>query len=272
MAGAEQHWRMQQEHERQNVNEQAQALHRVRGLRSAKRMVVVGDGIPFTKDTIAASVVANPTGGPCGRKKLRSSYTDSFLTVEESVEAMEGVADHFGCWSPAFLHAFFAMELGDLLGVLPGGCEPPLVAQDDLYRDLSHRDHPKLATGVATSASFAPLEPPKMSGATLRRFAVPMTLLQRVWFPPADWLNLGRVASQQLWRTKLASAEIAKTFPHSGNHRPSWVSGTHPGFRWYSRHAFQVGFRAFVNIIENQYGIERDGKLVAPNQQPFVPF
>lgn len=271
MSDREQHWRMQQEHERQNVNEQAQALHRVRGLRSAKRMIVVGDGIPFTKDTIAASVVANPSEGPRGRKKLRSTYTDGYLTVEETVEAVKGVADHFGCWSPAFLHAFFTLELGDLLGVLPQGCEPQLVAQDDLYEDLSHRDHPKLATEVATSHLDPTLHPEKMSGAK-PRFAPPMTLLQRVWFPPADWLNLCRVANQQLWRTKLASAEIAKAFPHTGTHRPSWVSGTHPGFRWYSRHEFQVGFRAFVNIIENQYGIERDGKLVAPNQKPFVPF
>lgn len=225
MADPGTHWRIRQEHDRQNVSELAQALHRVRGLRSPKRMTVLGDGVPFTKDTIAASVVVNLPGGPIGRPKMKSGYVDGSLTEDEAYVAICQIEEHFGCFSPAFLHAFLATEV-----------------------DSFHA--------------------PNGGGTSL----VHMGLLQRVWYPTAEWKIGYQRALRDLKRVKAASARASREFPLSGRYVPTWEDSTHPGYTWYSRYSMKAGADAFVNIIENQYGINRSGVLVAPNKKPFVPF
>ena len=303
MADAGTHWRIKQEHDRQNISELAQALHRVRGLRSAKRMTVVGDGVPFTKDTIAASVVVNPPGGPAGRPKLKSGYVDGYLTEDEAYVAICQIEEHFGCWSPLFLHAFFASEMGSFLGDSHLSVTSCQGVQANLYRDSLSRDwlrppdkmsHPPdvrvvgphlddieislddLMEEIAgSSAETAATPPPTAAPATLTAvpsIVVPLTLLQRVWFPPAEWKSLYRLANQRLRRTKLASQRASREFTVSGRYVPSWEDSTHPGYMWYSRHSLKSGAAAAVSMIENQYGINKNGVLYAPNQQPFIPF
>jgi hypothetical protein len=97
-------------------------------------------------------------------------------------------------------------------------------------------------------------------------------MLQRVWDPTADWKSLSRLANQRLQRTKLASQRVSREFPFSGRYVPSWEDSTHPGYTWYSRHSAKTGAATFVDIIENQYGINKNGVLIAPNRKAFVPF
>jgi hypothetical protein len=304
MADPDTHWRMRQEHDRQNVSELAQGLHRVRGLRSPKRMTNVGDGVPFTKDLIAASVVVNPPGGPAGRPKLKSGYIDGGLTSDEVYEAILQVADHHGCWSPVFSHVFFALEMADFLGCPTSGVSSLRGVQANLYRDSLSRDqlkppdslsHPHSRTptsrvfGVSsddlggpsagmvdddsgsaaetTAAASAAGVPPAVA-----QIIVPLTLLRRVVFPPAEWKHLYRIANQRLMRTKIACQRASREFPFSGRYVPSWEDSTHPGYTWYSRHSVKTGAATFIDIIENQYGINKNGVLQVPNQKPFCPF
>jgi hypothetical protein len=101
---------------------------------------------------------------------------------------------------------------------------------------------------------------------------VSLTLLRRVWDPSAEWKNLYQLASQRLERTKLASRRASREFAVSGRYVPSWEDSTHSGYTWYSRHSLKSGAATFVNIIENQYGINKNGVLYAPNRKPFCPF
>jgi hypothetical protein len=299
MADSGTHWRLKQEHERQNISELAQALHRVRGLRSPKRMTVVGDGVPFTRDTVAASATVNPVEGPVGRSKLKSSYVDGYLTEDEAYIAICQIEEHFGCWSPMFLHAFFAFEMGLFLEATRLGVTGCQGVQAKLYRDSLYRVQPEppdnlshhpdvrvpgahlasvkilrdgLMEGVAGSSAETTTASPPAQPATVPRVVVPLTLLQRVWFPPAEWKSLYQIANQRLQRTKAASRRASREFTVSGRYVPTWEDSTHPGYMWYSRRSLKAGFTAAVSLIENQYGINRNGVLYAPNQQPFVPF
>ncbi len=296
MADPGTHWRIKQEHDRQNVSELAQALHRVRGLRSPKRMTVVGDGVPFTQDLIAASVVVNPTGGPAGRPKLKSGYIDGGLTSDEVYEAILQIDDHHGCWSPVFLHAFFAFEMADFLGCPTSGVSSLRGVQANLYRDSLLRDQPKPPDSLSHPYSRTPLsrvfgvssvglaDPPaeladddsesaaETTTTVVPPIVVPLTLLRRVWFPPAEWKHLYRIANQRLTRTKEACRRASREFPFSGRYVPSWEDSTHPGYTWYSRHSVKTGAATFVDIIENQYGVNKGGVLYAPNRKSFIPW
>lgn len=268
MADPTTHWRIRQEHDRQNVSELAQALHRVRGLRSPKRMTVVGDGVPFTKDTIAASVVVNPPGGPAGRPKLKSGYVDGCLTEEEAYTAICQVEEHFGCWSPIFLHALLAIEV-DLFHSM--GQEGSSGGGDNLYRETLSRDCPRLPDSLSQSPNEDG-EDAEMPGAHPKPFTVPPSLLRRVWFPSAEWKFDYQRALRELKRTKLASARASREFPFSGTYVPSWEVSTHSGYKWYSRHSVKTGAATFVEIVEHQYGINKSGVLQAPRQKPFIPW
>jgi len=118
------HWRVRQEHERQNVSELAQASHRVRGLISPKLMVILGQEIELTRDTIAAAVTTVPasqpdsSGSTKGPSKVTDRMMDGCLTAAEAFAYMEQIEEHFGCWSPAFLHAFTAVEVSSVLGAI----------------------------------------------------------------------------------------------------------------------------------------------------------
>lgn len=105
-------WRIRQEHERQNINELAQALHRVRGLISPKTMVVLGQEIELTRDTIAACVPTSGYDSP-----LLQVTHPCLVTCEEAFTAILAIEERFGSWSPAFLHAFFGFELEILLRI-----------------------------------------------------------------------------------------------------------------------------------------------------------
>jgi hypothetical protein len=273
MADPTTHWRIRQEHDRQNVSELAQALHRVRGLRSPKRMTVVGDGVPFTKDTIAASVVVNSPGGPAGRPKLKSGYVDGCLTEEEAYTAICQVEEHFGCWSPIFLHALLAWEsaLFHIPQSIQGGVTGCQGVGDNLYRETLSRDCPQPPDSLSQSPNEDEGDA-EMHGAHPKPFVVPPSLLRRVWFPSAEWKFDYQRALRELKRTKLANARVSREFEQSGRYVPSWESSSHPGYAWYSRHTARTGASAFVEIVEHQYGINKNGVLYAPNQKPFVPF
>ena len=76
-----------------------------------KVMVVLGQEIELTKDTIAASVPAEGALSP-----LVEVEHPCVLTREEAFTAIMAIEDHLGTWSPAFLHAFFGFEMASTLG------------------------------------------------------------------------------------------------------------------------------------------------------------
>ena len=304
MTAAGTHWRIKQEHDRVNISELAQGLHRPRPLRSAKRMTVIGDGVPFTKDTLAASVVSNPVGGPLGRPKMRSSYIDGAITEDEAFEAICQIEEHYGCWSPLFLHAFYAWEMWLFLGGVTS-CQG---GQGVLYRDsllrerldlpdnLSHRHHPGvpgahldvhpgdlerllgdpsglIAGGSAESTAMPPTPTSAMVVAGVPTVAVPfLSMLQRVGDPPPEWKRLGQIANRNLKHTQLACARASREFPFSGTYPPEWEPITHSGYTWYSRHSAKSGLATFMDIVNNNYGPNINGVLHVPNRKPFCPF
>jgi len=283
MADPGTHWRIKQEHDRRNVSELAQALHRVRPLRSDKLMVVLGDAIPFTEDTIAAAVTVNLPGGPAGRSKIRTWYGDGCLTTSESYIALCALEEMFGFASPVFLHAFFGIEMDEFLNGMwhrATASAPSCQGQADLYRDSLLRDQPILCRPTPptpTTEANMPGDP----GASGPQTEGPMTglpwravlsMAQQVWEPPAAWKNIYQLASQRLMRTKEASRRMSREFPFSGWYKPSWEDRAHPGYVWYSRHSVKTGARAAMDMLENQYGPNQNGVLYVPNKKPFIPY
>ena len=251
-------------------------------------MIVIGDGVPFTKDTIAASAVVNPPGGPAGRQKLKSGYLDGGITVEEHFTAICEVADHYGCWSPVFSHALLASEVASFLDLNPYNCQGDNFCQSvadqtgskgvgyHLYKKALYRDGTEppdsLSHPLGTDMSYqVDSDMPGVPG-MLGDHVLLRGLLDRVWFPPAEWKLLYQQALRHLKRLKSASAMVSREFAFSGRYVPRWEGSAHPGYTWYSRHSAKTGAASFVEIIERQYGPRIDGVLHAPRQRDRVPF
>jgi hypothetical protein len=123
MADPTTHWRIRQEHDRQNVSELAQALHRVRGLRSPKRMTVVGDGVPLHERhhrRLGCRELSRRTGRPSEtEERVRGWVPYGGRGLHRHLSGGRA----FGCWSPIFLHALLAWEsaLFSYSSIYPGG-------------------------------------------------------------------------------------------------------------------------------------------------------
>lgn len=262
------HWRIRQEHERQNINELAQALHRVRGLIAPKTMVVLGQEVELTRDTIAASIHVSETTGDVSSSLLEADHP-FVLTAQEAVTAMLAIEDNLGVWSPAFLHAFFGVCLMSILRFPrdQGYLSPQLaerIRESAKNGGISRRAIrelliiarlliPPFSTNSPTipngsSDGYPPLsdekpnkwiDPPETSssdgdiqGGTplwTSTSEVPLTLLERVWDPGPRWQLLNELAREKRARSlAVASGMAAEQFRYTGFYRPTWW-GNQPG-------------------------------------------
>lgn len=287
------HWRVRQEHRRQNVNEQAQAMHRVRGLIEPKVMVITGNEVELTRDTIAASTTLDDH---C----LTDATPSAFITADEALVAMLAVIDQLGCWCSLFAHALLSHAVrrgvthrGLIEGVegvgLPtvGGISSGIgqisTASDSAqqsshlgpirsYRDRedsTHRIGPRWYDGNDERTGPSILD------------AVDRVLVLRVWTPPPRWELLSKYATQNVSQVRRAHDMLAKLATHCGTLTPSWAPvSSHGGLRgvtWYTTATQSRGFETAHEIINDQYGPSRLNSVEAeyvdaPRRRPFVPF
>jgi hypothetical protein len=295
------HHRILQEHERRNVGERDQAMHRVRGLISPKTIVVFGSTLPFSRESIGAtvtvsleetepsfeplSVARDSRGMPLGvnfrEMNLLSEDSSGCLTEDEVYEAMLAVEDRFGCWSPSFFHALLSVEVliemggfRDFESVTEGIVSG--ATRETFFSSVTHNRGPEVPGLPATvldrlgGAAFSGV--PTQRGGRLTHLVAP--LIERVHEPPPRWQSLSRSAARLGSMTRAASRIASDPAWARGPYRPKWWPKGSPGraCTWYSRRGEAGGRRAFAEIIDYQYGINRNGVLYAPDRRPIVPF
>lgn len=278
------HWRIRQEHQRQNVNEQAQAMHRVRGLMHPKTMVVFGNEVELTTDTLAASSTVSLLKDDRG--KLVDATPTAFLTTEEVVAAIEAVISRLGCWTNLFSHSLLAHGIG--LGV--SGADPRAIMSNDdddssvtMVDGVVKRDG---GSGVSSQLGsrrlleidlYSHRDPRWPDGNPNVVMDTYPSVIERVWTPPPRWEQLTRYAVR-IWQIREAHKLLAERAPFQGHLTPSWAAGNknHGGYRavaWYGYHSFETGFEAARAILSDQYGpTDDDDKVHAPRRQPLIPF
>jgi hypothetical protein len=331
------HWRVVREHDRQNVNELSQAIHRVRGLISPKTMIILGSQTELTRDTIASAVTLVPMTSPVEGKiaspaadaadgsmaadmdslgadtaskddstmcknatgangklvdvapvhgaqnttstggymsLIRYTSIDGSISESEAYTMMRAVLDHYGVWSPAFMHALLAMEVCELSTVGAGAqglpCKPLYIGT--LYKGLHGNHGLESPSGLLGSENGIQsdvdqgLQSPSDPGGGLPSKSL-LGLVDRVWSPPARWSNLNEVAQRGTRGLKRAQARMVAELPCSYWHRPVWL-GSRPGrgYAWHSEDP--KGGLKFVEIMK-QYGPQVRGRLVTSNGVPF---
>lgn len=119
------HPRISLEHDRMNVAELTQALHRSRPAHNAVTCIAYGE-MEQSPDLIAQTeLVVGPEDrrrkSPAPRKRTTQHVTtvDTFVTVDETLAAMLAILDHYGVYSSWFAHSL-VVPVGEG-GVLPEG-------------------------------------------------------------------------------------------------------------------------------------------------------
>lgn len=106
------HPRIALEHDRMNIAELTQALHRGRPAHNAVRVITYGE-MEQSPDLIAQTeTIVGPqwrgltiSNSRRKRTKQKVSAVSNFVTVDEAFSAMRAILDHYGVYSPWFSHA-----------------------------------------------------------------------------------------------------------------------------------------------------------------------
>lgn len=289
------HERITLEHERMNVAEVTQAIHRGRPVHNPTNIVIVG--APELSIEIAAQTI-NVTeserldghGGATLIEPARDHegfpMVHAFVTEAECKKLLRAILNHYGVFSPWMNHALLAAPVDDdrpssgtslfrgQTAEKLNDCGYPAVATKEQGTELP------VSAGIRPDpvAEPHPLSMPEDARLTdgardaSRKERRSMTVIRRVWDPPLKWL----VPSLQTpWAARQAIKALAAD-PSIQSIRapmPSWRK-SQPGCPpklYYDPTLLGGGFRidsavsAYLNIIETQYGPERDGRLVRPN-------
>ena len=256
------HPRLRHEHERQNTNEQAQALHRVRGLISPKIMVQMGSGLEMTRDTIAASsTVDRPLND---RGDLVDGHPHAFLTADELLEAMLAIDEHYGVFSPLFAHAMATTVYAQFFSNI----SQPSIQNDGSDDARAVTGWPADGHGFSTSLSFKPWPSAGLNGAAT-------TLIERVWTPVSGWETVTkRVRETRAFKDALNDFRSkAKT---ESRMTPTWkLAGqriAQPYLLYSTRLDLLAASQAFRTMLTDRYGPTVNGTVQAPRRLPLVPF
>ena len=280
------HHRLFLEHERQNINEQTQAINRLRPIWNSSSCYVMGSSVELSIDLLAATSTIVTQGGAknnVSRSRQRGTringHVDSYATPHEVLHAMLAVVEWYGVWSHRFMHSLITVPLdGKPKNEPDAKFAFGITNKSDMITDSS--DFPA-----------SPIRPPLIGHAgkyTCMAILWPyvgsepaLPLVHRVWLPPAHWeaLNLVadsirsiRTAREMLkGRLRVVNADRQPKWRSSGVGRPPpiFYDPEHPAFGGVDQPELAV--EMYHAIMDNQYGPERDGKLVAPNASSHVP-
>lgn len=242
------HWRVVEEHIRQNVHETSQALHRVRPAIAPRLLIVLGDALPLTAEFAAVAETLD----------LTRSRADGFLTEEEAYVAARAIYEHFGVWSGVFVHALLRLEIvrafeGGMRGAVCRG-EISESVRDSVWGEVVDG-----ATGGRAGDTGEAIRRLIESGGDT---GDAMSIYDRVEFPPAEWDFL-RERAMNSRRIEAAHKRLKRELPESGFARPSWgsESSTSHGYEWHG-HSRDAGL-SLGRLLDRYH--------VAPGRKP-VPF
>jgi hypothetical protein len=248
MRDARTHERVRHEHERQNVNEHAQALHRVRPLMADRIMITMSSQIELTRDVIAASSTASRPLSDRGR--LTEGHLSAFFTAEEMLAAMLAVEEYYGVWSPLFCHALTSVTLDRLI-----------------FGD--NGPHTENLSGTERAPSSINNSPQD------RAIHWSSRLVDRVWEPQGYWEDRTRRLREHKAYKRASQMLNAELMKHEPIQVPWTLKDQKQRGRYgvWSRNGDAVVVRkAFMDIASDRYGATINGVVQAPRKLGRVPF
>ena len=265
MCSPKTHWRIRAEHQRVNVGELSQAIHRVRGLMKPKLIFVLAQEVELSPDILASTEHVSPNDVAPNKATVEVAMFDDYLNWHEIKNAMDAAIDHFGFWSPAFNHAL--VSLGANTPSPLDSLEPNVSGTGPVKREESLNSPPgPVATALATADSATAPQP---SAAHESR----LSFLARVWNPPADWqLVNGRLAVTGSRKLRNALAAVREDMLLQIHVKPKWATSSQ-SYRGYFAEHDRAKIEFFQAMLDKQYGPKGShGRLHAPEAESFVPF
>lgn len=294
------HWRISTEHDRVNVSEMTQAMHRGRPVHNPVNLYAIGE-MELSQDILAqtstvvpdiyrrAVVAASKTGKSSATSSAKRAVgsIEAFSTSQELMSAILAIIDHFGVFSTWFSHALLTTPKHLVVGVDEGDRLP---THRDPDGDGSSGSRPDVERELYTTVPESSMIPGQDSSDVKRSGGLKeslfkttgsfhSTVIEQVWMPPTYWSNM--VAQRALPNTL---RDILTTLPnHPELHhaqtlrQPSWGGRRGPlPTLWWSRRS-PIGSnpaaatRLFLDIVETQYGPMIDGRQVRPKLRFDLP-
>jgi hypothetical protein len=266
------------EHERQNINEQTQAINRPRPVWNDTTCVILGSAVELSRDLLAATTTVVPAESgketvskSRRRGRRKEGLLDAFMTPHEILQAMLSVVEWLGVWSGDFAHALVTVAVQtqslDETGALSSLTESSRIPRVAIKRLF------KLPRGEKVDLS--------RSSDLSRPLGLDQTLVERVWRPPVYWARLNEMA-RRVKAVETASALLKQSGLASvaAPRWPAWRAkgpGRKPTVH-YDPTLFgdaarpDLALEAYYAIMDNQYGVVgTDGRLHTPNAVTQVP-
>lgn len=300
------HPRLAMEHERQNVAELTQAMHRSRPVHHGVSVTVLGESeqsvdlIAQTKTIVPDTYRKERVSGSRRKKNTKTRQVvgtiDAFVSPREVQSAIRGIIDWFGVFSPLFSHALLTSAVTS--PIIPPNLEK--IINDSGVNSVVLREEPFKTTELTpTSLPFSGwgAEPPDLlpgdptslpgdadrsapDGAPLEAAPNLGTVLDRVWNPPVYWQLL--ISQRSLPKAvREALLELPKRDDLRSVQATRWA-GWQEGFKTVRGGRRPMVYHdpstpahealdLFFDIVDNQYGPVVDGKLFRPNARPELP-
>lgn len=298
--------RLAREHERVNIAELTQGMHRSRPVHHRTNITVIGE-MEQSRDLL----VQTRTVVPADYRKERVSRSrrktktapqlvgtiDAFVSRAEVRQAIQAIIDWYGVFSPLFVHALMTTTVPPLLATEPDPSTGTLPNEPD--------------TGGAENRTVTPEKPSNYRvdavvikdslkdhginsvivdefGAQLRNdfivvpdvHGAPGTIVERVWHPSVYWqLWSGTRQWPKAIREELEALRQRSDVQHTQTSRwPVWQQklnavggGRKPTIYFDPQTPFYDALELYYDIVDHQYGPVVDGRLHRPSARPDVP-
>lgn len=262
------------EHDRMNVAELTQALHRSRPVHHPTRITVYGS-MEQSADLLAQTVTVVPDEyrkerwaashrKSSAKTRQVSGAVDAFVTSEEAWRAVRGIVDWFGVYSPWFAHALVTASIEIRL-------PPPIPL--NVFK-VAPESSESLQNPVPGDGDGGSCEDLGVDVGATEPAALPnrRTPIRRVWDPPVYWALLKAPAAlpnaiRELHKT-LAQRPGLRSVPTA--RWPSWCkgeSGRRPTVFYDPALVARpdTALQLYYEIVETQYGRVVDGRLYRPH-------
>jgi hypothetical protein len=247
------HPRLALEHQRQNVAELTQAIHRARPVHQGVRIGIFGE-MELGRDLVAQVQTVIPAEyrkarvSKSRRSRMVTGFVDAFVSAHEVDSAIDAIIDHYGVFSPMFAHSLLGIALDEKASNNRKG------AVANLIKGI------QLAT-----APFSPDAP-------LEQYR---SVLERVWNPSTYWSTIAPrelpKAIREAMRRLTDRDDLAVV---SAGRHPTWRpsrTGRHPKIFYRPTLTPGDAIDLFFEIADNQYGNTWKGKLQRPNAVADMP-
>lgn len=298
--------RLAREHERVNIAELTQGMHRSRPVHHRTHITVIGE-MEQSRDLLVQTTTVVPADYrrervSRARRKTKTApqlvgTIDAFVSRAEVRDAIQAIIDWYGVFSPLFVHALMTKTV------------PPLLTNEPDSTTGTHRhaNDPGVAKNCNTPAEKA--NDSEVGSVVIKRVinddgpnsqiidefgkpirnvfrgmqslhSVPGTVIERVWHPPAYW---------QLWSAKrqwpkaireemLALRRRSDLGCGQTSRWPVWQQGLNavgggrkPTIYFDPRTPLYDALELYYDIVDHQYGPVAEGQLRRPRARPDVP-